>query len=168
MVETNMTKIQLTPMLDIDEIMQILAEVPDPEVPVLTLDDLGIIRDVNIDQKAGTITVTLTPTYIGCPATAAIRKMVSDALIDAGYPEPILKEQLVPAWSTDWMSPEAIVKLETYGIAPPGSGDSNEPKRCPNCGSNDYQVVSHFGATACKSLYRCLECTEPFEYFKCH
>lgn len=168
MVGAHMTKIQLTPMLDIDEIRKILAEVPDPEVPVLTLNDLGIIRDVSIDGQDGSITVTLTPTYIGCPATAAIRKMVSDALIDAGYPKPILKEQLVPAWSTDWITPEAIIKLENYGIAPPGSGDTNEPKRCPNCGGNNYQVVSHFGSTACKSLFRCLECKEPFEYFKCH
>lgn len=167
MVDNNMTKIQLTPMLDIDEIKKILAEVPDPEVPVLTLDDLGIIRDVSTDEQAGSITVTLTPTYIGCPATSAIRKMVSDALIDAGYPKPILKEQLVPAWSTEWISAEAMAKLEAYGIAPPSLSDSNEPKRCPNCGSDDYQVVSHFGSTACKSLYRCLECTEPFEYFKC-
>lgn len=167
MVDNDMTKIQLTPMLDIDEIKKILAEVPDPEVPVLTLDDLGIIREVSIDEQAGSITVTLTPTYIGCPATSAIKKMVSDALTDAGYPQPILKEQLVPAWSTEWISAEAMAKLEAYGIAPPSSNDSNEPKRCPNCGSDNYQVVSHFGATACKSLYRCLECKEPFEYFKC-
>jgi ring-1,2-phenylacetyl-CoA epoxidase subunit PaaD len=168
MVDTDMTKIQLTPMLDINEIKEILAQVPDPEVPVLTLNDLGIIRDISVDDQAGSITVTLTPTYIGCPATSAIRKMVSDALLDAGYPQPILKEQLVPAWSTDWITPEGIVKLEDYGIAPPGSDDDNEPKRCPHCGSDSYQVVSHFGSTACKSLYKCLECKEPFEYFKCH
>lgn len=168
MVDTDMTKIQLTPMLDINEITEILAQVPDPEVPVLTLNDLGIIRDISVDDQAGSITVTLTPTYIGCPATSAIRKMVSDALLEAGYPKPILKEQLVPAWSTDWITPEGIVKLENYGIAPPGSDDDNEPKRCPHCGSHNYQVVSHFGSTACKSLYKCLECKEPFEYFKCH
>ncbi len=155
-------------MLDADEIMSILATVPDPEVPVLTLNDLGIIRDVNIDESAGTITITLTPTYMGCPATEAIQKMVSDALTDAGYPKPILKEQLIPAWTTEWIKPEALKKLEEYGIAPPGSDTDNEPKRCPNCGSDDYQLVSQFGSTACKSLYRCLQCKEPFEYFKCH
>lgn len=163
-----MSKIQLTPMLDIDEIKKILAAVPDPEVPVLTLDELGIIRDVSIDEAEGSITITLTPTYIGCPATEAIKKMVSNALIEAGYPKPNLKEQLIPAWTTEWISPEALEKLEAYGIAPPTSDHNNEPKRCPNCGSNQFKVVSAFGSTACKSLYRCLECLEPFEYFKCH
>ncbi|MDO5090412.1 MAG: 1,2-phenylacetyl-CoA epoxidase subunit PaaD [Cardiobacteriaceae bacterium] len=149
--------------LDLAAIRAVLAQVPDPEVPVLTLDDLGIIRDVAIDGND--IVVTLTPTYMGCPATLAIRKMVSDALVDAGYPKPVLKEQLSPAWTTDWISAEAKAKLRAYGIAPP-AGDT--PKDCPLCASTNTQLVSRFGSTACKALYRCGDCGEPFEYFKCH
>ncbi len=156
--------------LDLAAIKAVLAEVPDPEVPVLTLQELGIIRDVEVAD--GVIKVTLTPTYMGCPATAAIRKMVSDTLVEAGYPEPKLYEQLYPAWTTDWISDEAKEKLRQYGIAPPnpdsqGCG-SSKPKACPQCGSENTELVSQFGSTACKSLYRCLECKEPFEYFKCH
>ncbi|MDO4775931.1 MAG: 1,2-phenylacetyl-CoA epoxidase subunit PaaD [Cardiobacteriaceae bacterium] len=151
------------PKLDLAAIRAVLATVPDPEVPVLTLDDLGIIRDVAIDGDD--IVVTLTPTYMGCPATFAIRKMVSDALVEAGYPRPVLKEQLSPAWTTDWISDDAKARLRAYGIAPP-AGDS--PKDCPLCGSANTQLVSRFGSTACKALYRCGDCGEPFEYFKCH
>lgn len=151
------------PKLDLAAIRAVLAQVPDPEVPVLTLDDLGIIRKVEIDGDD--IVVTLTPTYMGCPATHAIRKMVSDALVEAGYPKPVLKEQLSPAWTTDWISDEAKEKLRAYGIAPP-AGD--KPKDCPLCGSTNTQLVSRFGSTACKALYRCGDCGEPFEYFKCH
>lgn len=155
--------------LNLDDIKTILATVPDPEVPVLTLQDLGIIRDVEVIDNV--INVTLTPTYMGCPATAAIRKMVSDALTEAGYPKPELNEKLFPAWTTDWITDEGKEKLKKFGIAPPnpstGSG-SNKPKACPLCGSENTEVVSQFGSTACKSLHRCLDCKEPFEYFKCH
>lgn len=149
--------------LELSAIRRVLAQVPDPEVPVLTLDDLGIIRDVQVQE--GDIIVTLTPTYMGCPATFAIRKMVSDALIKAGYPKPVLKEQLSPAWTTDWISEAAREKLRAYGIAPPAG---ERPKACPHCGSANTQMVSRFGSTACKALYRCADCKEPFEYFKCH
>lgn len=155
--------------LELAAIKAVLATVPDPEVPVLTLDELGIIRDVSI--KNGQIHVVLTPTYMGCPATHAIRDMVTEALVDAGYPAPLLKEQLSPAWTTDWISEAAREKLKQYGIAPPNGGcdtDNNRPKACPNCGSVQTEQVSAFGSTACKSLYRCLSCKEPFEYFKCH
>ena len=155
--------------LNLEDIKALLATVPDPEVPVLTLQDLGIIRDVEVIDNV--IKVTLTPTYMGCPATAAIRKMVSDALTDAGYPKPELDEKLFPAWTTEWISDEGKEKLRKYGIAPPNpSTDSrmNKPKACPLCGSENTEVVSQFGSTACKSLYRCLDCKEPFEYFKCH
>lgn len=155
--------------LDLAAIKAVLAEVPDPEVPALTLQELGIIRDVEIADEV--IKITLTPTYMGCPATAAIRKMVSDALVEAGYPEPKLYEQLYPAWTTSWMSDAAKEKLKKYGIAPPNSNGTranNKPKTCPLCNSENTELVSQFGSTACKSLYRCLDCKEPFEYFKCH
>lgn len=151
---------------DLRDIQAVLAEVPDPEVPVLTLQDLGIIRKVEVVE--GVINVTLTPTYMGCPATAAIQKMVSDALVGAGYPEPTLHEQLFPAWTTDWITDEAKAKLKEYGIAPPNPDAINQPKCCPLCNSKNTELVSQFGSTACKSLYRCLDCKEPFEYFKCH
>ncbi len=155
--------------LDLAAIKAVLDQVPDPEVPVLTLNELGIIRDVAI--KNGGIHVTLTPTYMGCPATHAIRDMVTEALVNAGYPAPKLYEQLSPAWTTDWIAPEAREKLHKYGIAPP-NGDcgrgGNKPKACPHCGSEQTELVSAFGSTACKALYRCLSCKEPFEYFKCH
>ncbi len=155
--------------LDLAAIKAVLNQVPDPEVPVLTLNELGIIRDVTI--KNNEIHVTLTPTYMGCPATHAIRDMVTEALVAAGYPAPKLYEQLSPAWTTDWIAPEAREKLRQYGIAPPNSDcgqGANKPKACPHCGSEQTELVSAFGSTACKALYRCLSCKEPFEYFKCH
>lgn len=156
--------------LDLVAIKAVLAEVPDPEVPVVTLDELGIIRAVEI--KEGEIQITLTPTYMGCPATHAIRDMVSQALVDAGYPKPKLYEQLYPAWTTDWISEDTKEKLRLYGIAPPNPESrtcgGNKPKACPRCHSENTELVSPFGSTACKSLYRCLDCLEPFEYFKCH
>lgn len=155
---------------DLDAIKAVLATVPDPEVPALTLNDLGIIREVTI--KNGQIHIVLTPTYMGCPATHAIRDMVTEALVEAGFPKPMLREQLSPAWTTDWISAEAREKLRQYGIAPP-SGQVNDfnndkPKNCPHCGSVQTELISPFGSTACKALYRCLACKEPFEYFKCH
>ena len=155
--------------LNLEAIKTILATVPDPEVPVVTLQDLGIIRDVEVIDNV--IKVTLTPTYMGCPATAAIRKMVSDALIEAGYPKPELFEKLSPAWTTDWITEEGKEKLKKFGIAPPNSTVGygiNKPKACPLCQSENTELVSQFGSTPCKSLYRCLDCKEPFEYFKCH
>lgn len=168
-VDKNMNEYINEKELDLDVIKAILKTVPDPEVPVLTLDDLGIIRNVEIVDKV--IKVTLTPTYMGCPATAAIQKMVSDTLIEAGYSKPQLLEKLFPAWTTDWITEEGKEKLKKFGIAPPnpkiGSG-VNKPKACPICESENTELVSQFGSTACKSLYRCLDCKEPFEYFKCH
>lgn len=156
--------------LDLAAIKAVLAEVPDPEVPAVTLDDLGIIRAVEIKNDG--IEVTLTPTYMGCPATHAIRDMVSRALVEAGYPEPTLFEQLHPPWTTDWMSEATKEKLRKYGIAPPNPDSrecgNNKPKACPLCDSQNTELVSRFGSTACKSLFRCLDCLEPFEYFKCH
>ena len=155
--------------LNLEDIKAILATVPDPEVPVVTLQDLGIIRDVQVIDKV--IKITLTPTYMGCPATAAIRKMVSDSLTEAGYSKPELYEKLFPAWTTDWITDEGKEKLKKFGIAPPNSSTGsgmNKPKACPLCQSENTELVSQFGSTPCKSLYRCLDCKEPFEYFKCH
>jgi len=149
-----------------------LARVPDPEVPVLSVVDLGIVRAVDVadDQVA----VTLTPTYSGCPATEVIHDAVVQALKQAGAREVRVTTTLDPPWTTDWISPEAAEKLRAYGIAPPhlSAGQAQtlhfHPKNiaCPRCGSLNTQRLSAFGATACKALHRCLDCLEPFEHFK--
>ncbi len=150
----------------------IAAEVPDPEVPVLTIDDLGVLRDVEVDA-GGTVRVTITPTYSGCPAMDVIRDDVRAALQSAGFKSVEIITVLSPAWTTDWMSDAGKAKLSAYGIAPP---HAVVPKgapislmlsvRCPQCGSLDTREVSHFGSTACKSLWVCSACAEPFDYFK--
>jgi len=150
-----------------------LAQVPDPEIPVISVTDLGIIRDVAWDDD--TLVVTVTPTYSGCPATEVIAQAVRDALVEAGAGEVAVETRLAPAWTTDWIAPAAKEKLRQYGIAPPG-GDAPvgpQPIRfmprklaCPRCGSTDTARLSEFGSTACKALYRCRSCLEPFEYFK--
>jgi len=150
------------------------ASVLDPEVPVLTIADLGILRDVQVDDH-GTVTVTLTPTYSGCPATEVIRADVVAALADAGFEDVDVRTVLSPAWTTDWMSEEGRRKLEEFGIAPPrpGRGVGREGPvlltlrlRCPQCGSPDTRELSRFGSTACKSLWVCNACREPFDHFK--
>lgn len=146
--------------------------VVDPEIPVLTIADLGILRGLTIDD-AGRAVVRLTPTYSGCPAVLAIELAVEAALIEAGF-EPVIKRVLSPAWTTDWITTEGREKLRAYGIAPPvvASGRaalfSEIAIACPRCASKDSEKLSEFGATACKALYRCRACGEPFEYFKCH
>lgn len=158
-----------------------LAEVPDPEIPVISLTDLGIIRDVAWDDD--TLVVTVTPTYSGCPATSVINLDIEAALAAKGLEKVVLKRQLSPAWTTDWISAEGREKLRQYGIAPPIdgtasdgilmkrvdrlSGRSNLTVACPRCGSADTEKISHFGSTPCKASYRCLDCLEPFDYFKC-
>ncbi len=143
-----------------------VAAVPDPEIPVLTIDDLGILRGV--DEKDGTIVVTITPTYSGCPAMDHIREEVGRALAGAGFPDAEVRTIYSPAWTTDWMSEEGKRKLEEFGIAPPGSTGNvlTEQVRCPHCGSIQTRIVSQFGSTACKALYRCSACLEPFDHFK--
>jgi len=151
----------------------VLDTVLDPEVPALSLTDLGIVRDVCADDTG--LTVVLTPTYSGCPATEVIAQSVVDALTAAGLGPVRVSLQLAPAWTTDWMSDAGRIKLRDYGIAPPGAVDITQgtplrfvPRRvaCPRCASNETEQLSAFGATACKSLWRCLACREPFEYFK--
>ena len=153
-----------------------LDAVPDPEVPVLSVRDLGIVRDV-LDHGDG-IEVVLTPTYSGCPATEVIEQSVREAIDDAGLGPARVTLQRAPAWSTDWMSEDGKRKLRDYGIAPPGPVDAGgaQPIRivgrradavaCPRCGSEHTERLSAFGATACKALYRCVACREPFEHFK--
>ncbi|MGS0686452.1 1,2-phenylacetyl-CoA epoxidase subunit PaaD [Nakamurella sp. GG22] len=144
--------------------------VPDPEIPVLTLDDLGIVRGLTIDDD-GTVEVDLTPTYTGCPATAVIAGDVEKALLASGVERAVVRTVLSPAWSTDWMSEQGRRKLREYGIAPPGACHPAGvglilTARCPRCGSTSTREISRFGSTPCKSLWSCLSCLEPFDSFK--
>ncbi len=153
---------------------EIAAAVPDPEIPVLNLLDLGILRSVSEDGQG--LRVTLTPTYSGCPATQAIADQVSDALRSAGIENARLDICLSPPWTSDWISDAGRVKLQAYGITPPACSATPDqqviglrrkvPVACPRCASNQTEQLSHFGSTPCKALYRCLSCREPFDYFK--
>jgi len=154
------------------EIRALVADVPDPEIPVLTIDDLGVLRDVRVGSD-GRVEVDITPTYSGCPAMDAIRDDVVRRLHDAGHHDAEVRLVLAPAWSTDWMSPTGRRKLSEYGIAPPtGRAAAAAPVRvalsvrCPRCGSPDTRELSRFGSTACKALWSCLACREPFDSFK--
>lgn len=137
----------------------VLATVPDPEIPVVTVIDLGIVRGITPQE------VTITPTYSGCPATHAIEQMIRDALDAAGYRDVGIRTVLVPPWSTDMISDEGKAKLKAYGIAPPNHSDIVE---CPQCGSEDTREISRFGSTPCKAQWQCNACHEPFDRFKCH
>ena len=158
-------------------IWKILEQVTDPEVPVLTITDLGIVRDVKIDNSPsgdGGIEIIITPTYTGCPAMDMIAMNIKLALIENGYSKIKIISVLAPAWTTDWMSEDGKRKLKEYGIAPPQS-ESGRFKRpdsfhvkCPQCNSTHTKCISEFGSTACKALYQCNDCKEPFDYFKCH
>ena len=153
---------------------RIAAAVPDPEVPVLTIEDLGVLRAVTVDGER--VHVDITPTYSGCPAMDTIRDDVILALTAAGYDEVEVRLVLAPAWTTDWMTDAGKQKLSAYGIAPPsgraalGSGPIrlSLSVRCPRCGSLDTHEVSRFGSTSCKSLFECRACLEPFDHFKVH
>lgn len=152
---------------------EVAAQVPDPEVPVLTIGDLGVLRDVRITAD-GTVEVDITPTYTGCPAMAVFTMDIETALLAEGFGKVRVNTVLSPAWTTDWLSEEAREKLRAYGIAPPAGKASrralfgDDEVACPRCGSLDTEKVSEFGSTACKALWRCRSCTEPFDYFKCH
>lgn len=148
----------------------VAAAVPDPEIPVVTIEDLGILRDVTEDDM-GRVHVQITPTYSGCPAMEAIRGDLVEQLSDAGYRHVEVEFVLAPAWTTDWMTDEGRAKLEEYGVAPPdrraaGVTALTLSVRCPQCGSPDTRESSRFGSTACKSLWICNECREPFDHFK--
>lgn len=157
------------------EAWRVLDTVPDPEVPALSVRDLGIVRDVRADDLLpGGLEVVLTPTYSGCPATEVISQSVCEALEAAGLGPVRVSLQRAPAWTTDWISEDGRRKLREYGIAPPGPVEAGGPAvvrlvprvKCPRCDSARTERLSAFGSTACKSLYRCLACLEPFEHFK--
>ena len=161
--------------ISVNTIWRILKDVPDPEVPVLSVLDLGIVRDVIVDK--GTAEVIITPTYSGCPAMDAIRVNIRMALLENGFKDVKITTVLSPAWTTDWMSEEGKQKLKTYGIAPPNPRQqvcnkdlfaAQEAVQCPQCNSYHTHRISEFGSTACKALYQCDDCKEPFDYFKCH
>ncbi|TNE28094.1 MAG: phenylacetate-CoA oxygenase subunit PaaJ [Alphaproteobacteria bacterium] len=145
-------------------IFDVLAQVPDPEIPAVSIVDLGIVRGVSIDGDQAA--VALTPTYSGCPATHAIELAARLALDEAGLEAVTIRTVLSPAWSTEMISAEGREKLRRYGIAPPV--ESGGPAECPRCGSRDTHEVSRFGSTPCKALWRCNSCSEPFDRFKCH
>lgn len=148
---------------DTDQVWAWLDEVPDPEIPVISLVDLGIIRDV--EWQGDTLEVTVTPTYSGCPATSIINLDIETALRGHGIEELELKRRLSPPWTTDWLSDKGRARLEEYGIAPPQPAGG--PEKCPHCGSAHVHRISQFGSTPCKAQWRCDECREPFDYFKC-
>ncbi|MBV8784972.1 MAG: phenylacetate-CoA oxygenase subunit PaaJ [Gammaproteobacteria bacterium] len=145
-------------------VWQLLGELPDPEIPVLTLGDLGIVRTVCHDA-AGRLHVAITPTYSGCPATEVIRHTVRAALDRHGWTDAELEQVLAPPWSHEWLSAAGRRKLLAYGIAPPAA--AHAAVACPRCGSRDTRCVSDFGSTPCKAHYQCAACREPFDHFKC-
>ncbi|HLN48080.1 MAG TPA: 1,2-phenylacetyl-CoA epoxidase subunit PaaD [Steroidobacteraceae bacterium] len=143
-----------------------LGMVEDPEIPALSLVDLGIVRFVTTGPD-GVLQVGISPTYTGCPATEVIRQLVERALEDAAVGPVAVIHVLSPAWSSEWISSEGRRKLAAYGIVPPRDADSSLPVACPRCHSVDTECISRFGSTPCKALHRCRQCLEPFEYFKC-
>jgi ring-1,2-phenylacetyl-CoA epoxidase subunit PaaD len=153
-------------------VWDIAASVVDPEIPVLTIADLGVLRGVAIND--GRVEVAITPTYSGCPAMNMIALEIGLALEREGFSNPKIRTVLSPAWTTDWMSEDGRRKLREYGIAPPQAASSRralfgvQQVTCPQCGSEDTEVLSEFGSTSCKALWRCKSCREPFDYFKCH
>lgn len=153
-----------------EEIMNLLSEIPDPEIPVVSIREIGMLRDVVVTENG--YGVILTPTYTGCPAMGIIEADIKALLDSKGISPVAVKLIYNPAWTTDWISEVAKEKMKQYGIAPPhrsscGSREE-QPVACPRCNSRQTEVISRFGATACKALYKCNDCMEPFEYFKCH
>jgi ring-1,2-phenylacetyl-CoA epoxidase subunit PaaD len=155
-----------------DEIWKLMKDVNDPEIPVLSIMDLGIVRGIKCNDTE--IEVFITPTYSGCPAMDVISMNIRVALLKQGFSKVRITQQLSPAWTTDWMTEEGKEKLKAYGIAPP-VGKSFDIKyleglkvECPLCHSSNTKLISQFGSTACKALYQCNDCLEPFDYFKCH
>ena len=148
------------------------AQIVDPEIPVLSIADLGVLREVRV--SGDTVEVIITPTYSGCPAMRVIELELAAALRAAGIDKPRITTVLSPAWTTDWLSAEGRRKLAEFGIAPPAGAASRralfgaDAVRCPHCGSGDTERLAEFGSTSCKALYRCRACAEPFDYFKCH
>jgi ring-1,2-phenylacetyl-CoA epoxidase subunit PaaD len=165
------------------KLWQILEDVKDPEVPVLSIIDLGIVREIKLTSPLSIsngegqgVRITITPTYSGCPAMDVIQMDIRLKLIEHGYKNVEIQQSLSPAWTTDWMTEEGKRKLKEFGIAPPNSKQQfcspemfqQEAVQCPHCNSFHTELISQFGSTACKALYRCLDCQEAFDYFKCH
>jgi ring-1,2-phenylacetyl-CoA epoxidase subunit PaaD len=160
---------------DSQSIWNYLEEIKDPEIPVLSIVDLGIVRDVSIDDQR--VVVTITPTYTGCPAMDMIAASIKMELLARGYANVLVKFVISPAWTTDWMTEKGKQQLKEYGIAPPNPRQQvcndklfapDEAVQCPHCESWRTHRISEFGSTACKALYQCDDCKEPFDYFKCH
>ena len=147
--------------LSADAILAVLDNVPDPEIPAVSITDLGIVRAVTVDPPR----VMISPTYTGCPATLAIEQAIRDALDAAGFRQVFVERVLFPPWTTEWISERGMERLKAYGIAPPSPATTAE---CPNCGSLETEEVSRFGSTPCKAQWRCKACLEPFDRFKCH
>ncbi len=171
MPEEQYQRLQQRNLADVKELWDLLDEVKDPEVPVLTIWDLGILRDVEREGKR--IVVTITPTYSGCPAMNTISDDIQEALGNAGYSDVAVQTRLSPAWSSEWMSADGRRKLRNYGIAPPEDAELDEDgltpeehAQCPHCQSRNTRRISEFGSTACKALFQCRDCNEPFDYFK--
>ncbi len=157
----------------IERLEALLEQVTDPEIPVVSIRDLGILRDISLDGSQ--VTVTITTTYSGCPALSMIKADIRQTLSQAGYENVQVKQSLSPAWTTDWVTAQGREKLQEYGIAPPQKSSEGlcamispgTAVACPQCHSEHTECISEFGSTACKALYRCLDCAEPFDYFKC-
>ena len=160
----------------VEHVREVLAEVTDPEIPVITIEDLGILRDVTVD--GGRVLVTITPTYSGCPAMQEITADVESALAEHGWNDVEVRMVLSPAWTTDWMSEDGRRKLREFGIAPPAPraagpvpvtlGRRAPVLACPQCGSEDTEELTRFSSTSCKAMWRCRTCREPFDHFKAH
>jgi ring-1,2-phenylacetyl-CoA epoxidase subunit PaaD len=154
------------------EVWRVAGSVVDPEIPVLTIADLGILRDVSI--AATGIEIAITPTYSGCPAMNMIAVEIELALAKADFAPVTVRTVLSPAWTTDWMSEDGRRKLKAYGVTPPAKGSGRralfgrDEVACPQCGSADTRLLAVFGSTSCKALWQCQSCREPFDYFKCH
>ncbi len=159
--------------LNQEQIFKLLSEIPDPEIPVINIIELGILREVKLENDL--CTVVITPTYTGCPAMKVIEDDIKIKLKEIGIENVKVELVYTPAWTTDWISDTAKEKLRAYGIAPPDYSSIDKAVllgkardlKCPLCGSKNTEMISQFGSTACKALYRCLDCKEPFDYFKC-
>ncbi|WCE30903.1 1,2-phenylacetyl-CoA epoxidase subunit PaaD [Vibrio sp. SCSIO 43137] len=152
------------------QVLQLVSDIPDPEIPVITIGELGMVRGV--EKNGAQWVVKFTPTYSGCPATDMLMSDISEVLAKQGYNDVVVEVQLDPAWTTDWMQESSKQKLREFGISPPDRKACmqtaiNPNPQCPSCGSSDSKLVSEFGSTACKAHYQCRECKEPFDYFKC-
>jgi ring-1,2-phenylacetyl-CoA epoxidase subunit PaaD len=156
-----------------DQLFGFLSEIPDPEIPVISIQELGVLRDVRFEENG--VVVEITPTYSGCPAMKAIEQDIIALLNQKGIDKVRVNQVYAPAWTTDWMTEVAREKLRVYGIAPPEKSSVDKGSisgkvrnlACPRCRSKHVEMVSQFGSTACKALYKCLDCKEPFDYFKC-